>query len=111
MDRLDEITIFDFQNKSLTVWNANAPVKKKVVRGNKAFMQRSKRRKRSLKLPSDENLKAFKQYRNFYVSLLRKEKNKFDNKLDISPFQSYHKNFWECVKPLRFLEKVNLEHE
>ena len=36
------VTIVDFQNIFLSVWNAHAPIKKKVVRGNNApFMNRT----------------------------------------------------------------------
>ena len=109
LDKLDKITIFDFQNIFLSVWNAHAPVKKKVVRGNnapfmnralsKAFMHRAKLRNRSLKFPTEENIIAFKQYRNFCVSLLRKEKKKFYNNLDIAVMFD-NKKFWKYVKPL-----------
>ena len=66
------------------MWNAHAPVKKKVVRGNKApfmnktlskaFMTRARLKRISNIRPTEENVEAFKRYRNFCVSLLRKEK-------------------------------------
>ena len=42
LESKEGITIGDFQNIFLSVWNAHAPVKKKVVRGNNApFMNRT----------------------------------------------------------------------
>ena len=103
------VTIVDFQNIFLTVWNAHAPIKKKVVRGNnvpfmnkavsKAFMNRARLKRISNEHPTQENIEAFKSYRNFCVSLLRKEKKKFYNSLDIS-IMSDNKKFWKYIKPL-----------
>ena len=70
-------------------------------------MHWSKLRNRSLKFPSEENITAFKQYRNFCVSLLRKEKKKFYSNLDISVMFD-NKKFWKYVKPL-FSGKSNLK--
>ena len=103
------ITIIDFQNIFLSVWNAHAPVKKKIVRGNnapfmnktlsKAFMTRARLKRISNISPTEENVEAFKRYRNFCVSLLRKEKKKFYNNLDIS-IMSDNKKFWKYIRPL-----------
>ena len=94
LEKMEKFTIVDFYTIFLTIWNAHAPVKKKVVRGNnapfmnktlsKAFMHRAKLRNKSHKFPTPENIEAFKQYRNFCVSLLRKEKKKFYSNLDVS---------------------------
>ena len=51
---------------------------------SKAFMTRSRLKRVSNKNPTQENIEAFRKYRNFCVSLLRKEKKKFNNGLDIS---------------------------
>jgi hypothetical protein len=103
------VTIVDFQDIFISVWNAHAPVKKKVVRGNnapfmnktlsKAFMTRARLKRISNSFPTEENIEAFKKYRNFCVSLLRKEKKKFYNNLDIS-IMSDNKKFWKYIKPL-----------
>ena len=103
------VTIVDFQNIFLSVWNAHTPVKKKVVRGNnapfmnktlsKAFMNRARLKRISNIYPTEKNVEAFKRYRNFCVSLLRKEKKKFYNNLDIS-IMSDNKKFWKYIKPL-----------
>ena len=109
LEKMENVTVSDFQNIFLAIWNAHAPVKKKVVRGNnapfmnrtlsKAFMHRAKLRNRSNKFPTLENIEAFKRYRNFCVSLLRKEKKKFYNNLDIS-IMFDNKKFWKYIKPL-----------
>ena len=62
-------------------------------------MHRAKLRNKSYKAPTPENIEAFKQYRNFCVSLLRKEKKKFYNSLDIS-IMFDNKKFWKFIKPL-----------
>ena len=109
LESKESITVTDFQNIFLSVWNAHAPVKKKVVRGNnapfmnktlsKAFMNRARLKRISNDHPTQENVEAFKRYRNFCVSLLRKEKRKFYNNLDISIMYD-NKKFWKCIKPL-----------
>ena len=109
LQKLESVTVVDFQNIFLTIWNAHAPVKKKVVRGNnapfmnrtlsKAFMHRAKLKNKSHNFPTEENILAFKKYRNFCVSLLRKEKKKFYNNLDIS-IMFDNKKFWKFIKPL-----------
>ena len=90
---MDYVSVADFQKIFLTIWNAYAPVKKKVVRGNnapfmnktlsKAFMTWARLKRISNINPTVENIEAFKKYCNFCVSLLRKEKKKFYNNLDI----------------------------
>ena len=117
LEKMEKVTIVDFYTIFLTIWNAHAPVKKKVVRGNnapfmnktlsKAFMHRAKLRNNSHKFPTPENIEAFKQYRNFCVNLLRKEKKKFYNNLDVS-IMFDNKNSWKFIKPL-FTGKSNLK--
>ena len=109
LEKMDNVTVADFQNIFLAIWNVHAPVKKKVVRGNnapfmnrtlsKAFMHRAKLRNKSHKFPTPENIEAFKRYRNFCVSLLRKEKKRFYNNLDVS-IMFDNKKFWKHIKPL-----------
>ena len=103
------VSIADFQDIFLMVWDAHAPLKKKVVRGNnapfmnrtlsKAFMTRARLKNISHKYPTQENIEAFKKYRNFCVSLLRKEKKQFYNNLDPSIMKD-SKKFWKYIKPL-----------
>ena len=66
---------------------------------SKAFMHRARLRNISHKFPTTENIEAFKRYRNFCVSLLRKEKRKFYSNLDIS-IMFDNKKFWKFIKPL-----------
>ena len=109
LESKETITATDFQDIFLCVWNAHAPVKKKVLRGNnapfmnktlsKAFMNRARLKRISNDHPTQENVEAFKRYRNFCVSLLRKEKKKFYNNLDISIMYD-NKKFWKYIKPL-----------
>ena len=103
------VSVADFQLIFLTVWNAHAPLKSKIVRGNnapfmnrtlsKAFMNRARLKNISNKYPTNENIEAFKKYRNFCVSLLRKEKKKYFNNLDPAIMKD-SKKFWKYVKPL-----------
>ena len=109
LESKETITATDFQDIFLCVWNAHAPVKKKVLRGNnapfmnktlsKAFMNRARLKRISNDHPTQENVEAFKRYRNFCVSLLRKEKKNFYNNLDISIMYD-NKKFWKYIKPL-----------
>ena len=74
----------------------NAPFMNRTL---KAFMHRAKLKNKSHKFPTEENIIAFRKYRNFCVSLLRKEKKKFYNNLDISILFD-NKKFWKFIKPL-----------
>ena len=109
LERKGDVNIDDFKNIFQTVWDSHAPVKKKVVRGNnapfmnrtlsKAFMHRANLKNKYLKSPNEHSKIAYKQYRNFCVSLLRKEKKKFYNNMDLSVMKD-NKKFWKNVKPL-----------
>ena len=117
LESKDKLSIVDFKNIFITVWNSHAPVKKKVVRGNnapfmnkilsKAFMHRAKLKNRYHKFPTENNKTSYKRYRNFCVSLLNKEKKKFYNNLDMKDIKDT-KKFWQNVKPL-FTGKSKLE--
>ena len=97
----------------MTTLNNNAPEKKNIVRGNqapfmshclsKATVHKSKLKNKSNKNPTDENKINYKKQRNFYVKLLRQEKKRFYNNLDLNVFEDNRK-FWSKVKPL-FSEK------
>ena len=99
----------------MQVLDRHAPPKKKVVRGNnapfmskvlsKAFMHRSKLKNRYNKNPNEINKSLYKKQRNFCVNLLRKEKRKYYNNLDIKIFEDNRK-FWQSAKPL-FSNKQN----
>ena len=93
----------------MTILNIHAPQKKKVVRGNnapfmtktltKAIMHRSKFKNKFNNNPTTENNSLYKKQRNFCVNLLRKEKKKYYNNLDIKIFDD-NKAFWKGIKPL-----------
>ena len=99
----------EFKNVFMKTLNLHAPMKKKTVRGNnaqfmnhtlsQAFMHRSKLKNIFNKDPTDGNKKLYNQQRNYCVSLLRKEKKKYYNNLDIKIFDDNRK-FWKRVRPL-----------
>ena len=66
---------------------------------SKAFMHRSKLKNKWHKFPTDENKTLYKKYRNFCVSLLRKEKKKYYTNLDLNVIAD-NKIFWQNIKPL-----------
>ena len=116
-DLIGQLAIFDiknmgyddFKNIFMSVLDKHAPMKKKVVRGNnapfmntilsKAFMHRSKLKNNYNKNPTEENKALYNRQRNFCVSLLKKEKKKYYNSLDMKIFQD-NKKFWQTIKPL-----------
>ena len=89
------------------VRNYHARNKQKVVRGHaqpfmnkvlsKAFMHRSKLKNQYYKNPADINKSMYKNQRNFCVNLLRKEKKKYYNNLDLKIFQDNRK-FCQRIK-------------
>ena len=86
----------DFKKVFIEVLNQHAPMKKKFIRGNnapftnrtlsKAFMNRSKLKNRYYKNPTEVNKISYNKQRNYCVSLLRKEKRKYCNYLDLNIF-------------------------
>ena len=74
---------------------------------SKEFMLRSKLKNQYYKNPTEENRTAYKKHRNFCVSLLKKEKKKYYNNLDMKIFDN-NKKFWQNIKPL-FSDKSNLK--
>ena len=117
VEQVEKLDIDDFKNIITSTWNIFAPVKKKAVRGNnapfmnktlsKAFMHRARLKNRYHKFPTENNKKLYKKYRNFCVSLLKKEKKNYFNNIDLKVFAD-SKKFWKAVKPL-FSEKTNLK--
>ena len=109
LEQIRALDIDSFKNVFITTWNSHAPVKKLVVRGNnapfmnrtlsKAFMHRSKLKNRYHKFPTEANKTSYKQMRNVCVNLLKKEKKKYYNNLDLTIFGG-NKKFWQHVKPL-----------
>ena len=106
LEQIGELDIDDFKHVFTNTWNVNAPVKKKIVRApfmnktlSKAFMHRSKLKNKWHKFPTEENKTLYKKYRNFCVSLLRKEKKKYYTNLDLNVIGD-NKNCWQNIKPL-----------
>ena len=96
------------------VLNQHAPRKKKYDCGNnkrfmnkvlsKAIMQRTKLRNKFLKDPSAANKFSYNKQRNWCVSLLRKEKEKYFANLNEKDITDNNK-FWQTIKPF-LLEKT-----
>ena len=66
---------------------------------SKAFMLRSRLKNKFNKYPTEENKTLYKKQRNFCVSLLKKEKRKYYNNLDVNIFEDNGK-FWKRIRPL-----------
>ena len=95
----------DFKDVFMKVLNLHAPMKKKYNAPfmnqtlTKAFMHRSKLKNKFNKNPTNENKRLYNQHRNYCVSLLKKEKKKYYNNLDLTIFKD-NKKFWQKVRPL-----------
>ena len=89
--------------KTETVRGNNAPFMDKVL--SKASMHRSKLKNQYNKTPNEKNKSLHRKQRNFCLNLLRKEKKKYYNNLDLKIFED-NKKFWRRVKPI-FSNKQN----
>ena len=104
-----DLTYDEFKKIFMEVLNSHFPTKTKLVRGNqqpfmnrtlsKEFMHRSKLKNIYNKFPTEQNLNNFKKQRNFCTNLLRKEKKRYYNNLNLSLLCD-SKKFWKNVKPL-----------
>ena len=113
-------TYKDFKEIYMKVLNIHAPQKKKIVRGNsapfmnkilsKAFMHRAKLKNRYNRDPTGENKNLFKRQRNYCVSLLRREKKKYYNNLDLR-ILSDNRKFWDKMKPFFTDKQKSLPNE
>ena len=117
----DRMDYNDFKEIFMKNVNMHAPNKTKIIRGNnapfmnktlsKAFMHRSKLKNIFNKCPTEINQQLYKKQRNFCVNLLKKEKRKYYNNLDLSIFKDNRK-FWARIKPLfsdkRIAVKTNI---
>ena len=98
-----------FKEIFIKVVDLHLPTKQKLIRGNhqpfmnktssKAFMHRSRLKNIFNKFPTKGNEINYKKQRNFWTSLLRKEKEKYYNGLDLSILID-SKEFWKNIKPL-----------
>ena len=99
----------DFKSIFMKIFDKYSPSKTKILRGNNApfmsktlskeIMHRSRLKNKLNKNPTDENRNLYKKQRNFCVNLLKKEKKRFYNNLDLKVFDD-NKKFWQAVKPL-----------
>ena len=104
-----------FKHIFMKVLDWHAPKNTKRVRGNntpfmnkvlsKALMHRSKLKNQYNKTPNEKNKSLCRKQRIFCLNLLRKEKKKYYNNLDLKIFED-NKKFWRRVKPL-FSNKQN----
>ena len=109
----EEMSYDDFKNIFMSTLNSHAPERKKIVRGNqepfvsqtlsKAIMHRSKLKNIYHEIPNELNKNNYKKQRNFCVNLLRREKKKYFNNLDVNVLQD-NRTFWKKIRPL-FSEK------
>ena len=79
-----------------------APLMNKKI--NKEIMKRIRLINKFLHSKSDVDRRAYNKQRNFWVSLIRKEKKSFFSNLNTKDIND-NKTFWKMVKPL-FTEKV-----
>ena len=108
-----------FHTVFLNLLNNQAPLKKKILRGNnspfmtktlrKAIMIRSRLKNRFHKTRPDENWLLYKTQRNLCTKLLRKTKKDYFSKLN-PKLVSGNKNFWRTIKPY-FSDKGNFSNE
>ena len=101
ISKLESLDLEDFQNTFHQILDAHAPKKQKVVRGNnapfmnktlsKAFMTIARLRNKYYKNPSSENKLSFTKQKNLCTNLLKREKKKYYNNLDIKIFDSNKK--------------------
>ena len=109
LENIDTLNIEVFTEIFNGVLNIHAPMKKKVRRGNnspfmnkvlsKEFIHRTRLKNKYLKNPNEANKLLYNKQRNFCVNLLKKEKKKYYNNLDIKIFED-NKKFWKRIKPL-----------
>ena len=105
-----------FESTVMELLNKHAPMKIKYVRSNnapfmnkilsKAIMNRSRLRNKFLKSPNDINKNNYNKHRNYCVNLLRREKRKYYNNIDLK-LLTENKLFWKTIKPL-FSDKNNI---
>ena len=100
----------------LEILNIHAPLKRKLLRANhvpymikalrKAVMKRSEIESKCIKNKASENLKSYKQERNFRSKLYEKERKKYYERLHLNNVTD-NKEFWKTVKPFFFRQSYN----
>ena len=108
-----------FGDTVLKVLSKTSPIKKRYVRANEApfknkvlknaIMKRSQLRNVFLKKKKTlESQVAYNKQRNYFTSLLRKEKQSYFENIDTSKI-SENKIFWKTMKPMFSNKSVNRE--
>ena len=111
----DSSTYDDFETIFIETLNRHAPIREKYIRANnspfmnkiisKAIMNRSRLKNRFLKNPNDTNKCNYNKQRNYCVNLIKREKKKYYNNLNLNKITD-NKKFWTTIKPL-FSDKNN----
>ena len=99
----------EFEAVFVETLNKHAPLKEKYIRANnspfmnkiisKAIMNRSRLKNRFIKIPNDTNRHNYIKQRNYCVNLVRREKKKYYNSLNLRKITD-NKKFWTTIKPL-----------
>ena len=111
-EKLRGIMVKDYETFEivfLTVLNAHAPCKKKVVRANqkkyvtksvrKAIMKRSYLEHKFYKNRTPDNYQAFKKQKNYCNRIYKRERRKYYTNLNLNDITD-NKKFWNTIKPL-----------
>ena len=103
----------------MNLLNKHAPMSEKYARANnatfmskdlsKAIMTRSRFRNKYLKKPNKPNKLNYNKQRNYCVNLIRKEKRKYYNNLDVKLITD-NKQFWKTIKPF-FSDKNDIHRK
>ena len=104
----DNSTFEEFEAVFIETLSKHAPLKEKNIRANnspfmnkiigKAIMNRSRLKNRFLKTPNDINRSNYNKQRNYCVNLIRREKRRYYNSLNLRNITD-NKKFWKIVKP------------
>ena len=100
----------DFLKTFINILNQHALKKQKLVRKalSKAMMLSSELKNVFNKYATEENNRLYKKQRDYCVNLLKKEKKKHYNNLDLKIFND-NKTFWQRIKPLFSDNKSTLQ--
>ena len=109
-----KISFDEFSDVNTKILDKIAPTKQRYVRSNqmpfmnknitKSIMTRSRLKNNFLKDRSERNRIAYNRQRNYCVNLIRKEKKKYFDNLDVNKVVD-NKNFWKTIKT-HFSDKV-----
>ena len=83
------------------------PLKKKILRYNNGPLKRSKLKNKYNKKRNYENWSLYKKQRNYCLSLLRKTKKSYFEKLNIKEIAD-NKTFWKLSRHISVIKTTNL---